>query len=433
MKARIESSHAEPTGKNPASPDIKGDGQPAGSLLTQAISLYLGTKGRTDEIKARELFQQASEAGDPLATMWVARCHHKARCGFPKNESKARELARKVAKTVELRAREGIPTAMTLWASALDSGLGVTQQSEEAVAWYRRAAEAGDLLAMGNLGACFYERGDRPGAVVWHRKAAEAGLPSSMVQLGSFYGSGEGGVRRDEKEAIRWFLKAADAGNADAMLRIGLAYDDGIGVRQDPQEAVKWYRKGAESGNASCMNNLGECHEKGRGTPISFKDAVHWFQKAADADNRFAMFNLGHMYWWGQGVPADSDKAEEWMRKSADAGFEQAKTALREIRSKRNDDNVPRYTSGSRRRFGDSPSEQAIENARYQSERAMRDYQTQTAGNMGAMGLIYGPQNGQSSGYGTTYGPSPSANQPPIRPGGNMPSAAPPGSSPWGR
>ena len=52
-------------------------------LLQQAVAYYTGTAGRVDEAKARELFEEAAEAGDPRATMWIAFCYADAACGFP--------------------------------------------------------------------------------------------------------------------------------------------------------------------------------------------------------------------------------------------------------------------------------------------------------------------------------------------------------------
>lgn len=74
--------------------------------------------------------------------------------------------------------------------------------------------------------------------------------------------------------------------------------------------------------------------------------------------------------------------------------------------------------------------QQAIERAQYEANRTMRRYSEQISGQMGAMGLQLVPEG---SGYGRSYGPSPAAGLPPVMPYGNMPSAYPPGASPWGR
>lgn len=85
----------------------------------------------------------------------------------------------------------------------------------------------------------------------------------------------------------------------------------------------------------------------------------------------------------------------------------------------------PRFPQTVRRDWSVQPrrtvefNSQAYDQARYQAERAVRQFQQQTSGQLGANGLIWTP--GSNSGYGVTYGPSPSAGLPPVRPGGNMP------------
>ena len=47
-------------------------------------------------------------------------------------------------------------------------------------------------------------------AVRWYRKAAEQGLPQAQYCLGNMYKTGNGMEEKDESEAVRWFLKAAE-------------------------------------------------------------------------------------------------------------------------------------------------------------------------------------------------------------------------------
>ena len=65
-----------------------------------------------------------------------------------------------------------------------DKGEGVEQDHEEAVKWYRKAADQGDADAQFNLGVMYY--------------------------------NGEG-VPEDDKEAVKWWRKAAEQGHAEAQ------------------------------------------------------------------------------------------------------------------------------------------------------------------------------------------------------------------------
>ena len=94
-----------------------------------------------------------------------------------------------------------------------DTGSGVPQDDAEAVKWYRRAADHGDVL------------------------------PSSM--LGVMYDDGRG-VPQDYAEALKWYRRAADQGDAAAQYSLGFAYASGQGVLQDFTEARQWYRRAAD-------------------------------------------------------------------------------------------------------------------------------------------------------------------------------------------
>jgi len=159
----------------------------------EAVACYLGTSGHVDEARAKTLFQAASQEGDPLATMWVARCYLRGRIGFPKDESKAQDLARSVLPAVKKMADEGHAHALALYANAREDGLGVTVNQADALSRYRAAAERGDVFATNNLGCMLENTGDVRQAALWYRKAAEGGNSSGMISLSIMY---QNGLRR---------------------------------------------------------------------------------------------------------------------------------------------------------------------------------------------------------------------------------------------
>lgn len=67
-------------------------------LRLQAIAYYTGVGSNYDEEKAKELFQRASEKGDPLAQMWIARFYFNGQCGFSKNVEYAPQIAKSAFK-----------------------------------------------------------------------------------------------------------------------------------------------------------------------------------------------------------------------------------------------------------------------------------------------------------------------------------------------
>ena len=56
-------------------------------------------------------------------------------------------------------------------------------------------------------------------ALNWYRKAAEQGVPEAQIALGDVYATGRG-VAVDHDEARRWFDKAAGQGHEGAAARL---------------------------------------------------------------------------------------------------------------------------------------------------------------------------------------------------------------------
>jgi TPR repeat protein len=56
-------------------------------------------------------------------------------------------------------------------------------------------------------------------ALAWYQKAAEAGNAEAMYRLVVAYRDGEG-VAKDPAQARRWFQKAAEAGNGVAKYHL---------------------------------------------------------------------------------------------------------------------------------------------------------------------------------------------------------------------
>lgn len=117
------------------------------------------------------------------------------------------------------------------------------KDDQQAVAWYRKAAEQGDAHAQFILGLMYFDgRGvakDDLQAVTWYRKAAEQGYSSAQVNLGLMHVSGRG-VAKDDLQAVTWLRKAADQGNAYGQHGLGLLYMVGRGVPKDNELAYFW-------------------------------------------------------------------------------------------------------------------------------------------------------------------------------------------------
>lgn len=193
---------------------------------------------------------------------------------------------------------------------------------EEAVEWYRKAAEQGHAEALRSLGVCYQEGfgvlQSWDEAARWYRQAADKGDSNAMNNLGWCYQNGYG-IPQSWKDAIMWYRQGAEKGDSNAMYNLGWCYENGMGINKSYEEAIKWYRQAVVKGNAAAMNNLGYCYEQGHGVTKSPEEAATWYRQAADKGEPTAMRNLGNCYTYGWGVARDKKQADYWKNKAKEA------------------------------------------------------------------------------------------------------------------
>ncbi len=169
-----------------------------------------------------------------------------------------------------------------------ETGKGVPQDNNEAIGWYTRAADLGNIKAMLKL------------AVVQRE-----GLP---------------GVPPDLASSTSWLQRAAQMGSVPAALELGRAYQAGIGVVPNAQEAAKWFEQALAGGAVSAEYNMGTLYRNGLTGQPDFVRAVEHFERGANAKDPRAMLALGDLYASGQGVPVDKVQAHAWYSLATDSG-----------------------------------------------------------------------------------------------------------------
>lgn len=161
----------------------------------------------------------------------------------------------------------GDPVAMFYLGLMYDNGEGVVQNYQQAIAWYRKAADKGFAPAQSNLGVVYETGGgverDYKEAASWYRKAAEQGDVAAQFNLGLMYYVGRGAdFPRNTKEAAVWYTKAAEQGSVVALSALGLLYENGYGVKLNYEMAHKCYTLAAEGGNELAKANKEALEER---------------------------------------------------------------------------------------------------------------------------------------------------------------------------
>ena len=148
-----------------------------------------------------------------------------------------------------LRAKElNDITALGLYAQALEEGLGIKPNKEEAIKLYKEAALKGDAL--------------------------------SQVKLGQFYLFGANDTS-NSIQAVELFTQAAKQNYGPAFRELGFCYNSGIGVEQNLKKSFEYYQKGAAVNDSISFIKLADAYLNGIGTYKDINAALYWYRKAS--------------------------------------------------------------------------------------------------------------------------------------------------------
>ena len=275
-------------------------------LMRQAEELY----EKRDFAASTECLRQAAELGNPWAQVNYGE-RLRDGIGTERNLTEAAAWFRKAAD-------QDNSYALYLLGNCYANGEGVDRDQEAAGEYYRKAAERGDPWAQVRYGerlknGVFGVEKNVDEAVQWFRKAADQDCYEGFCQLGNCYENGEG-VEKDSGKAKEYYRKAAaslrpwaERGNPWAQVNYGEWLMPGFGVEKNTAEGVQWFRKSAETNNARAMYCLGICYEKGEGVERDLNEAEAWFRKALEAG-------------YGPDAQNELDRID-WMRAMENAGM----------------------------------------------------------------------------------------------------------------
>ncbi len=158
-------------------------------------------------------------------------------------------------------ARRRVVAGAALWLLCWVGGAVAETANAEPEGRLQARAEAGEPWAQLNLGAAYdhgiggYPR-DPARAVAWYRRAAEAGVAQAQFNLAHCLATGHGAAP-DEVEARDWMAAAARQGLADAQFLLGVMLAEGMGGAADRRAAIDWLARAAAQGHAEA----GQLHQ----------------------------------------------------------------------------------------------------------------------------------------------------------------------------
>ena len=292
---------------------------------------YFNGVGVGKDIKKAVLwYEKAARSGNVRAMNNLGYCYENAQ-GVAFNAKKAFELYKAAADGGDIDGACNV-------AWCYESGIGTNVDLEAARRYNALAREAGSKRAEkayarveSKLFKCsaeaeqYYERGlacdtgDRRSssrAAGYYRKAAKAGSVRALYNLGVFSLRGDG-VERSDKAAFDYFSEAAKRSHLGALYNLGYCYEKGVGCPIDLGAARSCYEKAANGGQKGAQYALANFEENGIAGAKNISRAVYWYERSAANGYTAAYVALGLLY-----GGTDRDKARDYFKKAADGDDE---------------------------------------------------------------------------------------------------------------
>ena len=147
-----------------------------------------------------------------------------------------------------------------------------------------KQANAGNATAQGELAEC-YEFGDEgiakdlKQAVSWYTKAADQGDMFSITKLALAYKEGRLDVTVDDQKYVHYMKKAAEGGSAEHMTDLAVCYRDGkYGFHQDDNQFLTWIKKAIDTKFSKALYEVAYYYNGKNNRD----DAVKWYKECAD-------------------------------------------------------------------------------------------------------------------------------------------------------
>lgn len=241
----------------------------------------------TSRLDSTSQFQlvRAAAAGNPEALCVIGRCYEKG-LGVQRDlilaavyyvrairldSYRAPTLLWKLMNTEEFtrhlgaKSAIGDPDALYVWSGLTTVGFSKLLNEKQAFELLQRAANAGHIPAMVELGSCYFvgrwTQRDQNKAVEWWNRASRLGNLEADVRLATANILGQ--VHTQELDASLAILRnTAKEGCLLSDLTLAYCYEKGIGVQQNKGEAYDIYHRTMMRGSESAYRALRQMHDE---------------------------------------------------------------------------------------------------------------------------------------------------------------------------
>jgi TPR repeat protein len=293
--------------------DTKEWTSPSAEVVAQVqameTALAAMAKGETPEVTVQQAIDKVRELADKGNDKDA-----QFSMGLLLQQSNQQESLPEALAYYEKAANQGQLQAMNNYGFILAGSTQDLEKTKQGIDFIKKAADGGLNAARRNMAAIYVnglagETKDPDAALKLLETAAADGDNQAEFELAQFFLETGGKERVDDDKAWDWLNKAADAGNPNALAVLGSVLFDGkkFGARQidaDPAKAVDTFTKLADQGVPAGLRTMGELHVSGMaGVPKDFKKALDYYTRAAQGSDAAAQVVLAGYY--DQGVDLD--------------------------------------------------------------------------------------------------------------------------------
>jgi len=129
--------------------------------------------------------------------------------------------------------------------------------------YYRKAANNGYAPAQNRLAYLLDKSEENEEAIEWYKKAASQDEPEAQFNLARLYAAGEG-IKQDTVQAYHLFKMSAEKMYAPAIRVLALANEKGqLGQRVDYEQSQYWLQRGREINDYWSIKRLAKAYSDG--------------------------------------------------------------------------------------------------------------------------------------------------------------------------
>ncbi len=283
--------------------------------------ILLASEKKEDRDQARVILEEAAKKDPAVSARILGEAYLRGRLTPEADTEKAISWWQKAADA-------GDVTSLVLMARFYEGQFGFPEKQslKDALENYTKAAEKGDAGAMVSLASRFLradeKNRDEAKGREWAKKAIEAKEYSGYLVLGDY----EENIKKDPKAALAEYERGKDAGQIDCVLRAAEFYIQGTGTEKDAARGLALLEKAAESGNpnASFRLALQAMSQEKADLLAGYK----YLLAAASGNLPEAQNELGLLYLSGKIAGADPIAGVAWLGRAAQSGYPQSQNNL---------------------------------------------------------------------------------------------------------